>query len=178
MQYNEKTIDVKEIYSGKIVKLELQTVELCNHNKAQREIIRHRGGVAILPLTKNNEVVLVRQFRKPYEEELLEVPAGKLEKDEAIELCAQRELKEETGYEAGKLTYLTVMYPSPGYTDEKIYIYKAEDLIDGDIALDEDEFLHAEQYPIEEAVQMIKVGAIKDAKSIIAILLAYSQINS
>jgi ADP-ribose pyrophosphatase len=177
MKYNEKTIDVKKLFDGKIIKLELQTVELCNKNIAEREIIRHKGGVAVIPLTQNNEVILVRQFRKPYDEELLEIPAGKLETDEKPEICGARELKEETGYIAGKISFITIMYPSPGYTDEKIYIYKAEDLSEGSPSLDEDEFLNVEIFTLNQAVEMVKSGAIKDAKSIIAIMLLAAEIN-
>ncbi|MDF2840457.1 MAG: hydrolase [Clostridia bacterium] len=178
MNYNEKTIDVKQIFNGKIIKVELQTVELCNKNKAEREIVRHRGGVAILPVTDDNEVILVRQFRKPYDEELLEVPAGKIDHDELPETCGIRELKEETGYSASKISYLTTMYPSPGYTDEKITIFKAEGLNEGSLSLDEDEFLSVEKYKLAEAVDMVKSGDIRDAKSIIAILLLAAEINS
>jgi len=177
MDFHEKTIETKPIFEGKIIKLELQTVELCNKKVAEREIIRHRGGVAILPLTEDGHVILVRQFRKPYEEELLEVPAGKLEKGEEIELCAIRELKEETGHTAQKITYMHTMYPSPGYTDEKIYIYKAEGLLEGDLELDEDEFLNTEKYSLTEAAEMVRRGEIKDAKSAIAILLLDAEIN-
>lgn len=178
MKHIEKTLEVNQIFDGKIIKVELQTVELANNNKATREIIRHRGGVAIIPITANKEIFLIRQFRKPYEEEVLEVPAGKLEKDEQPEVCAARELKEETGCEAERITYMTVMYPSPGYTDEKIYIYKAEGLTEGELALDEDEFLDVEKYTLDEAVDMVKSGIIKDAKSVIAIMLVASEINS
>jgi ADP-ribose pyrophosphatase len=175
MNFNEKTIDTKEIYDGKIIKLELQTVELCNSNLAKREIIRHKGGVGVIPITENNEIIMVRQFRKAFEEELLEIPAGKIDKNEKPEACAVRELKEETGFSADKISFMTVMYPSPGYTDEKIYIYKAEGLKEGDISLDVDEFLNVEKYTLEEAVEMVKTGIVKDAKSIIAILLLSSE---
>lgn len=171
MTFNEKTIEIKKIYDGKIIKLELQTVELCNKNIAEREIVRHKGGVAVIPITENNEIIMVRQFRKPFDEDLLEVPAGKIEDDEKPEVCAVRELKEETGYTADKISFINVMYPSPGYTDEKIYIYKAEGLKAGDLSLDEDEFLNVEKYSLKQAVEMVKNGVIKDAKSIIAILL-------
>ncbi|MDF2889647.1 MAG: hydrolase [Clostridia bacterium] len=171
MNFNEKTIDVKEIFTGNIIKVELQTVELCNKKKAQREIVRHRGGVAVLPITADNEIIMVRQFRKPFDEELLEVPAGKIEKDEKPEVCAVRELQEETGFIADKISFINVMYPSPGYTDEKIYIYKAEGLREGELFLDEDEFLNVEKYSFMHAVEMVKAGIIKDAKTIIAIML-------
>ena len=171
MNFNEETIEIKKIYNGKIIQLEVLTVELCNKKIAEREIVRHKGGVAVIPITENNEIIMVRQFRKAFNEELLEVPAGKIEHDEATELCAVRELKEETGFSADNITFLNVMYPSPGYTDEKIYIYKAEGLVEGDLSLDEDEFLNVEKYTLEQAVEMVKTGIIKDAKSIIAILL-------
>ena len=174
MSFNEKTIEVKNIYDGKIIKFELQTVELCNKKLVEREIIRHKGGVAVIPITENNEIIMVRQFRKAFDEELLEIPAGKIEYDEKPETCAKRELKEETGYSAEKISFINVMYPSPGYTDEKIYIYKAENLTEGDLSLDEDEFLQVEKYTLEQAVEMVKTGVLKDAKTIIAILLLSS----
>ena len=174
MSFNEKTIEVKNIYDGKIIKFELQTVELCNKKLVEREIIRHKGGVAVIPITENNEIIMVRQFRKAFDEELLEIPAGKIEYDEKPETGAKRELKEETGYSAEKISFINVMYPSPGYTDEKIYIYKAENLTEGDLSLDEDEFLQVEKYTLEQAVEMVKTGVLKDAKTIIAILLLSS----
>ncbi len=177
MNFEEKTTDIKEIYNGKVIKLELHTVELCNGNNSMREIIRHRGGVAVIPITQDNEIYLVRQFRKPFEQELLEVPAGKLEKDENPEYCGIRELKEETGLTAEKLTLLTIMYPSPGYTDEKIYIYKAEGLTQGEHCFDEDEFLNVEKYTLSKGIEMVKNGSINDAKTIIAILLLTSEIK-
>lgn len=175
MNFNEKTIEIKKIYDGKIIKLEVQTVELCNKNTAEREIIRHKGGVGIIPITDDNEIIMVRQFRKPYDEEVLEIPAGKIDIDEVPEVCAARELKEETGLTANKISFMSVMYPSPGYTDEKIYIYKAEGLNEGDLSLDEDEFLEVEKYSLIQAVEMVKSGNIKDAKTIIAIMLLFNE---
>jgi ADP-ribose pyrophosphatase len=177
MNYNEKTIDVKNVYDGAIIKLEIQSVELCNKNIAKREIVRHSGGVAIIPITDDNEIIMVRQFRKPYDEELLEIPAGKIEMNEETEVCAARELKEETGCNANSISFMSVMYPSPGYTDEKIYIYKAEGLIEGNLALDEDEFLDVERYTLNQAIEMVKSGAIKDAKTVIAIMLLANEKN-
>lgn len=177
MNFEEKTTDIKDIYDGKVLKLELHTVELCNGKTSIREIIRHRGGVAIIPITDKNEIYLVRQYRKPYEQEILEVPAGKLEKGEKPEYCAIRELKEETGLTAEKLTMLTIMYPSPGYTDEKIYIYKAEGLSQGENCFDEDEFINVEKYTLSQSMEMVKNGSINDAKTIIAILMLTSEIK-
>lgn len=172
MNFDEKTKELESIYNGKVVSLEVHTVELINGKTAKREIVRHRGGVCVAAINKDNEIYMVRQFRKPYETELLEVPAGKLEQGEVPEEAAFRELREETGLTAERLDLLTIMYPSPGYTDEKIYIYKAEDLTEGDLNLDEDEFINVERLPITEALAMVKSGKLNDAKTIIAILLA------
>lgn len=177
MSFYEKSIEIDNLYNGKVVTLELHTVELDNGKTAKREIVRHRGGVAIVALTKDNEIFMVRQFRKPYDKELLEVPAGKLEKGEIPEETALRELKEETGLSAERVALITIMYPSPGYTDEKIYIYKAEALTQGEISLDEDEFLNIERHPLIKAVQMVENGEINDAKTIIGILMTADQIK-
>lgn len=180
MKYKERTIEKKSLFKGTVIELEYHTVELCNGKEAHREIIRHKGGVAIVPVTENNEIYLVKQYRKPYDMELLEVPAGKLELEqhEDPQACAVRELQEETGLRAERITYLTTMYPSPGYTDEKIYIYKAEGLTQGSLSLDEDEFLDVKICTIKEAVDMVKKGVIMDAKSVIAILMLYNEIKS
>lgn len=173
MNFIEKTISQKNIYQGKVVSLDLHDVELTNGKISEREVIRHQGGVCILPITREGKVYLVKQYRKPFECEIFEAPAGKLEKNEAPEACAVRELKEETGLKASKLTFLTQMYPTPGYSNEIIYIYKAEELEQGDMQLDEDEFMDVYQYTLDEAFEFIKIGVIKDAKTIIAILLCY-----
>lgn len=177
MNFSERTIQKEDIYKGKIINLELHTVELQNGSTSMREIIRHRGGVAVIALNKEKEIVLVKQFRKPYEQAILEIPAGKLEKGEKPEECAVRELKEETGLSAENLTLLNVMYPSPGYTDEKIYIYKAEGLAEGSVCPDEDEFLNVERYSLKKAVEMVKTGVINDAKTVIAIFMAAAEIK-
>ncbi|MDF2520803.1 MAG: hydrolase [Clostridia bacterium] len=177
MNFSERTIQKEDIYKGKIINLELHTVELQNGSTSMREIIRHRGGVAVIALNKEKEIVLVKQFRKPYEQAILEIPAGKLEKGEKPEECAVRELKEETGLSAESLTLLNVMYPSPGYTDEKIYIFKAEGLAEGSICPDEDEFINVERYPLNKAVEMVKSGIINDAKTVIAIFMAAAEIK-
>jgi ADP-ribose pyrophosphatase len=171
MPFNEKTRSIENIYNGRILNLEVHTVALDNGNLSKREIVRHRGGVCVAAVTDNGEIVLVRLFRKAYEKELLEVPAGKLEEEEVPELAAARELKEETGLSAKELVLLTTMYPSPGYTDEKIYIYKASGLTEGETNFDEDEFIKIERYPMSKALELVNNGYINDAKSIIAILM-------
>jgi ADP-ribose pyrophosphatase len=168
----EETIKCRNIYNGLVLKLDVHEVVLENQKTAKREIITHQGGVGILPITDDEEIVLVKQYRKPFECETLEIPAGKKEKDEEPLTCAVRELKEETGITASSLTFLVDMYPSPGYTSETVQIYKAEGLKYGDVATDEDEFIEVFKYSMEEAVELIKSGKIKDAKTIIAVLMA------
>ena len=171
----ETTLNRKNIFNGKIIKLDVHEVLLENEKTAERELITHQGGVGVIPITEANEIVLVKQFRKPFEEETLEIPAGKKDKNEEPQSCAERELKEETGITAKKITLLAEMYPSPGYTDERVHIYKAEGLNYGDMSTDEDEFIEVLKYPMEEAVGMIKSGQIKDAKTIIAIMMAENE---
>ncbi|MFZ5353537.1 MAG: NUDIX hydrolase [Bacillota bacterium] len=170
MCFYERTINKKNIFNGKIIKLDIHDVLLDNGKTAEREIITHPGGVAVIPITDDGFIYFVKQFRKPYEEEVLEIPAGKLEHGEDPRSCGLRELKEETGLTCEKVTFLTQMYPSPGYTDEKIHIYIAEGLQEGDYARDEDEFLNVCRYTLDEAYEMISTGIIKDAKTIIAVL--------
>lgn len=172
MKNNEKTVNKKNIYSGRIIDLDLHEVLLQNNQPALREIITHPGGVAVIPVTENREVYFVKQFRKPFDDEVLEIPAGKLEKNEKPEICATRELKEETGLTAKSLRFLTKMYPSPGYTDEIVHIYLGTELEEGETARDEDEFMEVYKYSLDEAMDMVLEGQIKDAKTLIAILMA------
>ena len=135
-----------------------------------REVVYHNGGVCVLPLTDSGEVIFVKQFRYPYKEEVLELPAGKLNLGEDPFESAVRELKEETGAEAKKCTPLGRLYPSPGYCGEIITMYLAEELSFGEQKLDEDEFLDTVKIPFEKAVEMILAGEIPDAKTQTAIL--------
>ncbi|MCL2014458.1 MAG: NUDIX hydrolase [Oscillospiraceae bacterium] len=165
----EKTLDSKKIYEGRIVELRKDTVLLPNGKEAPREVIRHPGGVCIAAL-ENDMLYLVRQFRYPYNEILLEVPAGKLNWGEDPLECGKRELLEETGLEADEYTYLGKLYPSPAYLNEVIHMYLARGLTKKKQALDEDEFLEVVKMPLQEAVSGIMSGEIKDAKTQAAIL--------
>lgn len=171
----EETINKKNIYNGTILKLDLHEVVLENQKAAHREIITHNGGVGVLPISDTGEIVLVKQYRKPFEGDTLEIPAGKRERGEEPIKCAIRELEEETGITAGRVTFLVEMYPSPGYTNETVFIYKAEGLTYGAAATDEDEFIEVCNYSLEEAFELIKTGEIKDAKTIIAITMALNE---
>lgn len=172
MDLTEKTLDTKNIYRGKIIEVNLKTVQLPNGKKAKREIVNHPGGVAILAYKDKDTILLVEQFRKPVEKKLLELPAGKIEKGEEIEICGIRELEEETGYKANKFKYLGKIVTSPGFCDEYIYIYKAEDLYKGNMGLeDEDEFINVKELKVDKVKEMIKKGEIVDAKTISAFMI-------
>ena len=169
MEFKEKTINQNYIYKGKILNLRRDDVILPNNNSAIREVVEHSGGSAIL-CCLNRKVLLVKQFRYPYGEELWELPAGKLNVGETPEQTAIRELEEEGGIKAKKVEKLFEIYPTPAYTNEIIRIYRASEFEKGQIHLDEDEFLTGEWIDIKTAKQMIYDGRIKDAKTIIALL--------
>ncbi|WMJ81873.1 NUDIX hydrolase [Clostridium sp. MB40-C1] len=171
MKYLEKTLEEKNQFKGKIITLDIKTVELPNGKISEREIVKHPGGVAILAYKTDDTIILVEQFRSPIEKNLLEIPAGKLEKGEDIETCCRRELEEETGYKAGRITFLGKIVTSPGFCDECIYIFKAEDLYEGQIGGDEDEFINLYEVEVEKVKDMIKKGEIIDAKTISAFML-------
>ena len=169
MSYNEKTISKENIFNGNIITLDVHTVELQNGKKSTREVISHPGGVAILAFTDKDTILLVEQFRKPVEMNLLELPAGKLEYGEDPETCGIRELEEETGYKAKKFSYIGKIVTSPGFCNEYIYLYKAEELISGEMKLDEDEFLNVKEVKLQQVKVDILNGKIIDAKTICAI---------
>lgn len=173
--FEEKTLTREEIFKGKIIELFLEEVQLVNGVICSREIIRHPGGVGIIAITNAGNIILVDQFRKALNKGLLEIPAGKLEKGEEPILTAMREFEEETGYKASKWDPLFSFYTSPGFADEKIYLFRADELslIENKKHADEDEFVDVIEVPIDEAWQMVSTGRIQDAKTIIALQHAY-----
>ena len=170
----EKQIDSEVKFKGKLMTVETDSIMLPNGKPAYREIIRKHGGVCILPLTEDGEVIFVNQFRYPYAEVIKEIPAGKMEKGEDPLECGLRELSEETGYSADKVIPLGKFYPTPAIIDEVIYIYLALGLKKGEAHLDEDEFLTVEKIGLEEALQMVLNGEIVDGKTQTAILKTWA----
>ncbi len=173
MNLKETPLEQEYRYRGKIVNLRVDKARLPNGAEAVREVIEHPGGVCVAALTDQEELLFVRQFRYPYQEVLLEIPAGKLAVGEDPLACGKRELKEETGAEAACYESLGKLYPSPGYCGEVIHMFLATGLSYGEMRPDEDEFLEVERIPLEEAVQRILRGEITDAKTQAAVLKTY-----
>ncbi len=169
----EKRLFEETIYDGKVVCLRRGEVELPDGAVAIREVVRHVGAVAVLPLDRNGEVICVRQYRYPFDKILLEIPAGKLDsRDEDPREAALRELREETGAVCRELIELGVVYPSVAIFDEKIHLYAAVGLDFGECSPDEDEFLDVVRVPLTELLDMVMRGEIEDAKTQIAVLKA------
>lgn len=170
MDYTEKTIDSRNIFEGKVIKLRVDEVLLPDGSKGSREIVMHNGGVGIVAAA-DKKIILVRQYRKPLEETMLEIPAGKIEPGEDPESCAIREMEEETGLIPNDLTHLVTIYPSPGFSSEKLYLYTSNNFSAGSLKRDEDEFMDVLFVDLDEAVSMIRDGRIHDAKTICGILM-------
>jgi len=166
----EEPISSEEIYNGKIVHLFRDTVRLPNGKPATREVMHHPGAAAVVPLTEDGNVILVRQYRYPFAQVMLEIPAGKLDPGEDPMVCARRELTEETGFEAAQIVQLGVFYPSVAILDEKIHLYLARGLTFCATNPDDDEFLHVEQRPLKEMVEAVMRGEVPDGKTQTAIL--------
>nr|WP_263313222.1 NUDIX hydrolase [Mammaliicoccus sp. Marseille-Q6498] len=177
MKLIEETLSKELIYNGKIINLEKHEVKLPNGETSSREVVLHNGAVSVLAITPENEVIVVEQYRKAMEKVLLEIPAGKLEVGEERESAAFRELEEETGYIADELKLIGEVYGSPGFCNEKISIYLADNLTEGEVNLDDDEFLHLKKLPISEIKELVLSQKIEDAKTMIAfqyLLLNYN----
>ena len=170
----ETTVNENYIYKGKILNLRKDVVMLPDGNGAIREIVEHSGGSAIV-CEKDGKYLLVKQFRYPYKQVIYEIPAGKLNKGEDPSETAKRELEEEGGIIAERVEKITEVYPSPGYTEEIIHIYRAIGLTEGTAHLDKDEFLRAEWFSKEQLIKMIENGEIKDAKTIIGLLISFNK---
>jgi len=167
----EKIEKTERIYDGKIIKMEITTVTLPNGKAATREIVRHPGGVGVVALDEENNIYLVKQYRVPYDEVLLEIPAGKLDKaNEEVFDAARRELIEETGLTADNIRHIGDFYPTVGFCDENLRLFVATGLKQHSANPDEDEFVDAIKMPFSEALDLVLKGEIKDGKTIAAIL--------
>ena len=169
----EMVIHSERLYEGRVVNLRVDTVRLPNGKTSQREIVEHRGAVAIVPLLDDDTVLMIRQFRLAVHEVLLEVPAGTLEPDEPPEICAARELEEETGYRASTLRRLFSQYLAPGYSQEILHVFLAEGLEKTLQRTEEDENVEVVPVPLSHAVEMVLSGEIRDAKTIAALLVTH-----
>ncbi len=167
---NETRIDSTLLFDGAVIRVEKDNVRLEDGSVAFREVVRHPGGVCVLALTDQNEVLLVRQFRYPHGAVTTELPAGKLEAGELPETCGRRELLEECGCTAGEFTYLGKLFPTPAYDSEVIHMFLAKDLQFTAQSLDDGEFLEVERMPFEDALQLALGDGCPDAKTQIAIL--------
>ena len=171
MIFEEKTLKSEMVYRGKVLNLRRDEVMTVSGKPSIREIVEHGGGVALVAVTDKGKVIMERQFRKPLERVVLEIPAGKLEDGEDPLSAAGRELAEETGYRAEKIEYLTKYYPSVGYCQEALYMYLCTGLTKGQTDLDEDEAIDIYEYSFEELYDMIDRGELEDGKTM-AVLLA------
>ncbi|SFS92408.1 NUDIX hydrolase [Marininema halotolerans] len=170
-QFEEKTIQSETIFKGKVIHVQVDTVELPNGNTSTRELVKHAGAVAVMAITEANRMVLVRQYRKPLEKTILEIPAGKLEPGEEPDHCARREMEEETGYHAASLKQVRAFYTSPGFADEILYLYEGTGLTRGKANPDEDEFVERVELTLDEAFAAMDAGEICDAKTVAALYL-------
>lgn len=172
MELKETRLEGRTLFKGRILRLEVDEVALPNGEEAIREVVRHPGGVCVLPLREDGEVELVEQFRYPYDDVILELPAGKLDPGEDPLAAAKRELSEETGLAAERWVNLGVFYPSVGFTDEVLHLYLAQRLSQGDTHPDEDEFLRRRRIPLDTLAEMVMDGTIPDGKTQVLVLKA------
>lgn len=168
----ETELDDELIYDGHIVHLHVKTVKLPSGHYAKREVIRHAGAVAVVPLLPDGRVMLIRQYRHAVGKTLLEIPAGTLEPNEDPNLAAIRELREEIGHSAKQLVHIGGIYVAPGYSTEFIHIYIATDLVHDPLQADADEIIEIEPMLLSDALEAIQRGDIQDAKSIVGLLWA------
>jgi ADP-ribose pyrophosphatase len=167
----------RRVYSGRVINLDVDVVEFPNGTTGELELFRHPGASAVVPFLtdpqgEDPQILLIRQYRYAADGYLYEIPAGRLDPGEDPEECARRELREETGCTAGTMRHLYTMYTTPGFTDEKIHIFLATDLQQGEAAREADEFLTVEPVLLSRALEMVKSGELKDGKTAVGILYA------
>lgn len=177
--YEEKTTHTTPIFSGKIISLQVDDVVLPDGNESKREIVKHPGAVAVIPITDEGKMIVVKQYRKALERTIIEIPAGRIEPDEDPKVTAIRELEEETGYGAKEVTYIQSFATSPGFADEIIHLYAAKGLykVENPADGDEDEFIEQFEITIEEAEAKVANGEIYDAKTAFSVLYAKHELK-
>ncbi len=166
----EKTSSSEIVFQGKLLDVRRDIVILPNGENGIREWIKHPGAVCCMPILPNGKIALIKQYRYSVRKMMIELPAGKLDKNEAPEDCAIRELEEEIGYKANKITFLTNIHPAIGFADEKMWIYLAEDLEKTNQKLDSDELIEIIPTKLEDALEMVWNGEITDVKTIIGLI--------
>ncbi len=166
----EKTLSSQPVYSGRVVKLRVDTVKLAGGRETKREVVEHDDCVAIIAIDAEDNVLLVKQFRKPVEKELLEIPAGGIEAGEEPEDCVRREMREETGYLPRKVERLGGFYSTPGYCTEYLYLFLATELVPDRLIAEDTESIKLVRIPLSQIPELIASGAICDAKSIAGLL--------
>ncbi len=169
-------VQSEPIYQGKTFRLRRDTVKMPNGHETRLDIVEHGGSVVMIPVDAEGNMIFVRQYRHPTRLDMLELPAGTRDGDEPPEMCAAREMREETGMAAGHLENLGAFYLAPGYSTEFMHVFLATDLTPNPLPPDADEFLRVEKFPIRRAMEMAEKGQIQDAKSLAALLLARSSL--
>ncbi len=170
MDFKEKTISKEYIFRGEVINMRLDTVKTPLGNTSTRELVEHPGGVCVVPIDENGCVIMEKQYRRPFDTTLFEIPAGKLAPGEDPLECGKRELEEETGMCAKDYIGLGKIYSSPGFCNETIYMYLAKNLYKGKENPDEDELIETSRVPLGELVDMVLEGEITDAKTCVALL--------
>lgn len=175
MTFEEKTLETERIYSGKVFNLRRDKVITVNGETSYREIIEHPGGVVMAAITKDKKMIMIHQYRKAVDQVVFEAPAGKLEIGEDLVEAARRELKEETGFRAKEIDFMGSYFSSCGYTSEKLHLFLCRGLTPGATDFDEHEALVVEEHPLEDLFQSVLAGQVNDAKTALAIILAYEK---
>lgn len=169
----EEIMNSDKVFEGKVISVRVDTVELPGQRYAKREIVEHKGSVAIVAFTDDDKLLFVKQYRLAVGKTLLELPAGHIDPGEGPMDAAVRELREETGFETENMKFITEVYTSPGFTDERIHLFYTRDLIPSEQDLDDTEDIEIVEMSLDEAMRLVKLGEITDAKTIIGVLSVY-----
>ncbi len=178
MTESAKRIHRKELFKGKIFTVVEDTIAFPNGTEAKWDVLLHDGAAAMVPIDNDGRIVLVEQYRCVADGMILEIPAGKLEKNEDPALCAARELEEETGYKAKAIEKIGSIYSAVGFSDEVVELFVAKGLEKGTMNLDEDEYVNVKKYTLQEVIDMILTGKIKDSKTISAIFIVKEMVQN